>query len=73
MNKRQRKKVINKLIKEKHPRLYYRVKESYRKYGKRHRTGEKINMDVGTMLFIMGSMLFMGYTFGKMEEWKKGD
>lgn len=37
----QRKKVINKLIKEKHPRLYYRVKESYRKYGKRHRTGEK--------------------------------
>lgn len=30
-------------------------------------------MDVGTMLFIMGSMLFMGYTFGKMEEWRKGD
>lgn len=34
---------------------------------------EEINMDVGTMLFIMGSMLLMGYIFGKMEEWRKGD
>lgn len=26
-------------------------------------------MDVQTLLFIMGSSLFMGYVFGKMESW----
>lgn len=41
MNKRQRKKVINKRIYEKHPRLYYSIKEFYMRYGKSHRTREK--------------------------------